>query len=403
MDNVDPLLRDYPQNDNTFSNFSHDLRQHAGMAAPQGMPGPRKMISVDVQAFMRTRDTVISSFMTLSSSIDRAVKAYHDHTNTIIHSDNPYELGTFIQPLNALGNVAQQTVATMQNTVAAAPPVATEVKQEEEETKVKGKRKKRAYKPRDPNAPKRPLTAYFRYLGEQRPLLAGEIAVQANGVPQRPGEITKQATARWNVMTEAEQQPYKDAYHEALKEYEVEVAKYKANGGQLSPAGEHPVDVKSTIEAVEEDAAAEDDDDAAEEMAAEVVEEDADAAAEDESDEASSDEDEEEDAKPVMPPPPPTKATPKSTAKKAKAAPQFSSINPSASISASPDRKRKASAAVDAPAPATPAETAPKKRGRKAAADKVTAAADVPAPAPVAQMQATEEPAKKKRKKKGET
>ncbi len=43
--------------------------------------------------------------------------------------------------------------------------VQPDVKTEEADGK---KRKKRAYKARDPNAPKRPLTAYFRYLGDMR-------------------------------------------------------------------------------------------------------------------------------------------------------------------------------------------------------------------------------------------
>ncbi|KAK3082525.1 hypothetical protein LTR53_020284, partial [Teratosphaeriaceae sp. CCFEE 6253] len=55
----------------------------------------------------------------------------------------------------------------------------------------KGKRKKRAYKKRDPDAPKRPLTAYFRYLGEMRPSIGKELAdaAAAANETQKPGDL----------------------------------------------------------------------------------------------------------------------------------------------------------------------------------------------------------------------
>ena len=68
----------------------------------------------------------------------------------------------------------------------------------------KKKRKKRAYKARDPNAPKRPLTAYFRFLGENRGAIAAEI--QANpemfAASGKPGDISRVATDRWNALTQ---------------------------------------------------------------------------------------------------------------------------------------------------------------------------------------------------------
>ena len=102
----------------------------------------------------------------------------------------------------------------------------------EEPVDGKKKRKKRAYKPRDPNAPKRPLTAYFRFLGENR----GTIAKEIQDDPERfansgkPGDISRIATERWNALTKDEQEPYRAAYQAALKEYEKEVEKYKASG-----------------------------------------------------------------------------------------------------------------------------------------------------------------------------
>jgi len=354
--------------------------------------------------------------MNLSSHIDSAVKAYVEHTNVVINGDGALNVSYLMQPfeqLNQTAQIAQQAMLhTLQNGGSA-------VAGAEEEGKGKGKRKKRAYKPRDPNAPKRPLTAYFRYLQEQRPLLATEMAEAHNGVPQKPGDLSKEATARWNLLTPEEQQPYRDAYGEAVKLYTVEVAKYKALGGKVSPLAD-----STEIDAKDEDG----EDDAPAEMVDHI---DAKAAKiDDDDDESSSSEEsssEEDDDEPAMPPPPPIKATPKSERKKEKQSavaitPQFSSINPEliapapATNSSSPERKRKASAlATEAPTESPAVETAPlaKKRGRKPNAEKVTARADpTPAklstPAPIAQMQTiSENPgvaelAKKKRKRKSE-
>ncbi|TKA78083.1 hypothetical protein B0A55_03274 [Friedmanniomyces simplex] len=369
---------------------------------------------------------LLSAYMNLSLHIDHAVKAYIEHTNVVIQGDGALNVSYLMQPFEQLtqnAQLAQQAMLQAMQNGGSAVAGAAEVK--EEETKGKGKRKKRAYKPRDPNAPKRPLTAYFRYLQEQRPLLAVEMAEAHNGVPQKPGDLSKEATIRWNKLTHDEQQPYRDAYGEAVKGYTIEAAKYKALGGNVSPAAD-TTEVDATHDGGEEDAPGEEVDQVNAKPAKVVdAEDDED---ESSSDDSSDDEEEEEEEVPAPPPPPPTKATPKSEKKKGKQpavapTPQFSSINPEltapapATNSASPNRKRKAlGPAAEAPAepPAAGTAPAPKKRGRKSNAEKAAAAADPPAPAqpptpaPVAQMQtspaapAVAEPAKKKRKRKGE-
>jgi hypothetical protein len=297
--------------------------------------------------------------MSLSSSVDRAVKAYIDHTNVILAGDASLaslDVSMLQQPFNDLAapQLAQLALAYQQNESAAAPVA-----------EVDGK-KKRNYKPRDPNAPKRPLTAYFRYLQEQRGPAAEEMAKSANG-PGKPGDISKAVTERWKAMTEEEQLPYKEAYQRALKDYEREVTAYKATG---------EAEAEGEVEPEEQaNGAAEKADDTASE-----------------SDSSTTDE-EEVDDKPVMPPPPPkvaspeakkTPKTPKSAIKKKKdakatedvpATPQFSSINPSVPIpssqrkSSSPELKRKASADAGE-------DGAKKKRGRKTNKQKEAEAAE---------------------------
>jgi hypothetical protein len=275
--------------------------------------------------------------MSLSSSVDRAVKAYIEHTNVILSGDASLaslDVSMLQQPFNELAapQLAQLALAYQQSDSHAAPVVDADGK------------KKRNYKPRDPNAPKRPLTAYFRYLQEQRGPAAEEMAKSSSG-PGKPGDISKAVTERWKAMSEEEQLPYKEAYQRALKDYEREVAAYKSTG-----------EVDAEVEAESDN-------------------------------ESSTDDEEESDAKPAMPPPPPkvaspeAKKTPKSALKKKKAAgdipatPQFSSINPSVPIpssqrkSSSPELKRKASADAGE-------DGAKKKRGRKTNKQKEAEAAE---------------------------
>jgi len=84
--------------------------------------------------------------------------------------------------------------------------------------KGKGKGKK---KEKDPNAPKRPMTPYFIYLGEQR---ANAKKDNANaGVTQ----LAKILSEKWNNMSEAEKKPYKDKHEKDKKRYEAEKADYE--------------------------------------------------------------------------------------------------------------------------------------------------------------------------------
>ena len=165
--------------------------------------------------------------MSLSSSIDRAVKAYIEHTNVVLSGDASLaslDVSMLQQPFYDLAapQLAQLALAHQQNDAHGSAPA-----------EVDGK-KKRNYKPRDPNAPKRPLTAYFRYLQEQRGPTGEQMAkdnANGTGKPGKPGDISKAVTENWKNMSDAEQAPYKEAYQRALKDYEKEVAAYKASGG----------------------------------------------------------------------------------------------------------------------------------------------------------------------------
>ena len=65
-------------------------------------------------------------------------------------------------------------------------------------------KKTKVVKEKDPNRQKKPLTAYFHYANERRPLLKAE-----NPDVKIP-QISKMIGAEWNKMSDEQKQPYKD-------------------------------------------------------------------------------------------------------------------------------------------------------------------------------------------------
>ena len=173
-----------------------------------------------------------SAYLSLNSSFERALKAYLDHTQIVLNGDATLHISAMLNPMGQVANLANHAqmaqLALQQN--------GGDVKQEDlDGPDGKKKRKKRNDKPRDPNAPKRPLTAYFRYLGEQRPVIQKEIKddpEQYKDFDGKPGEISRIATERWNNEPD-EQELYKQAYRDQLDEYNKKVEAYKAAGGKV--------------------------------------------------------------------------------------------------------------------------------------------------------------------------
>ena len=327
-----------------------------------------------------------------------------DHTNVVLRGDASLDVSYLVQPFGVMQQ-PQQMMAQMalQHPNGGAPGAAIapmlqngqpDLATVEVEEDGKKKRKKRAYKPRDPNAPKRPLTAYFRYLGEMRPRIQQEMAANPDqfAASGKPGDIAKVATDRWNALTQDQQAPYKAAYQSELKNYEIAIAAYKAAGGAVD---------ESTVDTPAVAAAA-----GAEKPVVPAV---AAVAEKEDSDDSDDSTDDEEEA--AAPPPPPPATTPKKSAMKkgrqtaqpASATiptPVFNTVNDTAASaqlqeeakSSSPSKKRKA-------AESTETDASKKKRGRKSKADEVVAAPDPAPAAPPASSPPTESSSGKKPKK----
>ncbi|THY48574.1 hypothetical protein D6C98_06686 [Aureobasidium pullulans] len=327
---------------------------------PEVAPKPEvdlQQITIDKAEFVRTRDArqqLVTSWITLQNALKNATSAYIDHSNAVLGGNvdldpSQMDLGAFIQS----GELV---------TVGGGPPAAPEKKQ-----------RKKA-EPRDPNQPKRPLTAYLLWLGENREKIHTEL-----GPEQKRGEISSEGTKRWHQLPEEVKQKYKDAYQASREVYNKELADFKANGAPV--AAESPE--------------ADDDDVEADEPAAAATA----GADSDDSDDDSSDE---EEAPPKEPTPPPVK-TPKSAMKGGrkkveKAAPPASSpplpasspVKKGAFTAVNGANKRKSKADAE-----TVAEEPKKKRGRKAKEEEVAPPASTPAEPPASAKK------DKKEKKKG--
>lgn len=112
--------------------------------------------------------------------------------------------------------------------------------------KGEGKRKKRA---KDPNAPKRPLSAFFWFCNDERP------KVKAQMQEATVGEVAKELGRRWNECTEDQKSKYEALAAKDKARYEKELKAYKAGGGgaKAAPKGRGKAAKKESSEEEEEE------------------------------------------------------------------------------------------------------------------------------------------------------
>ncbi|KXT12394.1 hypothetical protein AC579_1714 [Pseudocercospora musae] len=363
-------------------NTPQELQQ---LQQPQQLQSPmrdRIVVTIDRERFTQTRNALTSAYIGLSNAVDKAVKAYIDHTDVILQGEGTLDISHLLNPFTGAVGAAQTAEFNIANGLHAVTTGTAEALANGDPKK----RQKRPYKQRDPNAPKRPLTAYFRYLKEVRPLIAAEVHDHPPSDGTKAGDISKIATERWKALGDARRKPYHQAYQSELAAYEAAVKEYKAAGGN--------VDAPKTPGDEDED---EDEEDEGDESPAKVV------AAADESsssDDSSSDEEESdsEEEVPVKPPPPPPQAPKKKSSKKNKAAATpVAAVPPPPAPMAAPEpvssKKRKAPAGEE-----TPATEKKKKKNRKSEVDPASAQLQLESSQPVATPGAEKKEKKKKRK-----
>lgn len=130
-----------------------------------------------------TKVEVITGFATLQAALDHLSRAYVTHTDTVLGRAP----GTALE-LKNLGDTLIDNGLLLQR--GATPGTFTDAGD--------GK-KKRKRAPHDKNAPKRPLTPYFLYMQDARPLIASDMPSGS-----APKDIAEEGTRRWANMDRVE-------------------------------------------------------------------------------------------------------------------------------------------------------------------------------------------------------
>ncbi|GJD02887.1 HMG box protein [Colletotrichum higginsianum IMI 349063] len=296
---------------------------------------------IDVEGFIRVRDSVHQRLITILELIKNFSEDYYRQTSLLLGESANDGIPGIDHPLVNLEHAVAQNIAPLALGLpggAAYLPAPVEEKKE---------RKKRTH---DPNAPKRPLTPYFLYMQTARPIIALDLG---DAAPK--GAVQEEGQRRWKAMNPAEKAGWNNAYQYNLRLYQARVHAYKQGGNSearlmdddaaLKYAEEHniqinPVDVVPDVE------------DAIAEQLNQANTVDAPG------------EDEEEDEAPA---PVKTPKKPASTRKRKTATPAAEAEAKNTGTPASPDKKRRRTSTKVADA-VEPAEPAKKSRAKKAKA-----------------------------------
>ena len=79
-------------------------------------------------------------------------------------------------------------------------------------------------KPKDPNAPKRPLNAYMVFQRDNRS------AIKRENLDKKPSEIMKLCSVKWKSLTAEQRKPYETEATALMKAYKAVLAKYEQTG-----------------------------------------------------------------------------------------------------------------------------------------------------------------------------
>jgi len=132
----------------------------------------------------------------------------------------------------------------------------------------KGRRARRprgSKKEKDPNKPKRALSAFFYYANEERP------KVRASNPDFSVGEVAKELGRQWNELSATEKAPFEKSAEEDRARYDAAMKAYKAgespmkkaktNGHKAAPPPESDEEPEDDDEGEDEDEDDDEDDD----------------------------------------------------------------------------------------------------------------------------------------------
>ncbi|ORY15737.1 hypothetical protein BCR34DRAFT_598253 [Clohesyomyces aquaticus] len=161
------------------------------------------------------------------------LRAYMQHTASILAGESGAVAENLQLPPHITANANAIAEAAAQAT-AGAPAAAAPA------DGGKQKKRKREKKERDPNAPKRPLTAAFLYAQVARPIVRKDLeAALGPSDKLEPNAVNLEVNKRWNEMPEEDKEKWKASYRESMEKFKVEMAAYVAQTGGDAVAAIH--------------------------------------------------------------------------------------------------------------------------------------------------------------------
>ncbi|KAI9689911.1 MAG: high mobility group box 3 [Bathelium mastoideum] len=199
------------------------------MARPKKNPNPaNEHPTYDSNQHAHLYNQVCSAFLAVKGSFEHLERVYGDYSRFI--GENAQQLGLpSLYSWNGLGSLGGYAHTN-------APTTSVEPKPEEVRL---GRRRKtlRPYKKKDPNAPKRPLTAYFLFLNQAREVIKSDLEDQFGGQISSK-QITEEATRRFKELSKAERNEWTNIYKHNMESYKERLKEYNEAHPKMEPSPE---------------------------------------------------------------------------------------------------------------------------------------------------------------------
>lgn len=145
----------------------------------------------------------------VQNGLNDLLRAYMEHTTSVIAGEDGALDKLQLPPsITATANAAIEAASSTANGIAQAITAGDKAEAGAETGKpVKGTKRKREKKEKDPNAPKKPLTAAFLYAQTARPIVRSDLE-QALGPDMKlePNAVNLEVNKRWNEMPEEDKE-----------------------------------------------------------------------------------------------------------------------------------------------------------------------------------------------------
>lgn len=142
----------------------------------------------------------------VSNNLNELMHAYIKHTASVLSGEDGalegLQLSESAQHMIDEADLATKSVANLTKSLAAAPAANAA-----DADAGKSKKRKREKKIKDPNAPKRPLTAAFLFAQSARPIIKKDLENELPpGAKLEPNALNLEVNKRWNEMTDEDKE-----------------------------------------------------------------------------------------------------------------------------------------------------------------------------------------------------